>query len=288
MEKLIIDTIEGEVGLVIDYEPGKSEALTVLQSAMRLIQGLDALDHALLSSINTSLEPVSILNDVQHSSLKMLLKRVLKAVPDDALGSLEWRAWVGGILVKGKHKLLAKLDSPNEEIQSTLNELKQDYLNAPNSTVGYEPPQLEQTLSALNQIKSARAIMPNSKVTFQTELGDIDLPYVDAEFTVESITTETNYKSTGRDLFKVKSPDMLGNAQWKVKHAGRAIDVKITHESWLNEYHARSINIAPHDSLDADYTQEIMYDDNQVEVSNTITLTYIHRVVLPPENKKLF
>ncbi len=128
MEKLIIDTIEGEVGLVIDYEPGKSEALTVLQSAMRLIQGLDALDHALLSSINTSLEPVSILNDVQHSSLKMLLKRVLKAVPDDALGSLEWRAWVGGILVKGKHKLLAKLDSPNEEIQSTLNELKQDYL----------------------------------------------------------------------------------------------------------------------------------------------------------------
>lgn len=288
MEKLLIDSIEGEVGLIIDYEPGKSEALTVLQSAMRLIEGLDALDHVLLSSINTSLEPVSILNDVQHSSLKMLLKRVLKAIPDDALGSLEWRTWVGGILVKGKHNLLAKLDAPNEEVQNTLNELKQDYLNAPNSTAGYEPPQLEKILSALNQIKSARAIMPHSKVTFQTELGDIDLPYIDVEFTVESIITDTNYKSTGRALFKVKSPDMLGSSQWKVKHNGKAIDVKITHEAWLNEYHARRINIAPHDSLDADYIQEVIYDDNQVEISNTVTLNFIHRVVLPPENQKLF
>lgn len=288
MEKILIDSIEGEVALIIDYVPGKSEALPVLQSAMRLIEGLDALDHALLSSINTSLEPVSILNDVQHSSLKMLLKRALKAIPDDAIANLEWKTWVGSLLVKGKHKLLEKLDAPKEVVQATLNELSQDYLNAPNSTAGYLPPELTETLSALNQIKSARATMPTSKVIFQTELGTVDLPYVDAEYTVESITEETHYKSSGRDLFKVKSPDMLGNAQWKVKHAGKVVDVKITHEAWLDEYHARRINIAPHDSLDADFTQEVIYDDNQIEVSNTITLIYIHRVVVPPENQKLF
>lgn len=288
MEKLLVETVEGEIGLVIDYEPGKSEALIVLQSAMRLIQGLDALDHALLSSIDSSLEPVSILNDVQHSSLKMLLKRALRAIPDEALGSLEWKTWVGGLLVKGKHNLLEKIDATADDIQNTLNNLKPDYLNAPNTTAGYEPPKLEDTLSALNQIKSARATLPHSKVVIQTDLGDVNLPYIEAEYTVESITSKTSFKSTGRDLFKVKSPDMLGNAQWKVKHAGKSVDVKITHEAWLDEYHARRINISPHDSLDADFEQEITYDDYQVEVCNTITLTYIHRVVLPPENKKLF
>ena len=288
MEKLLVETVEGEIGLVIDYEPGKSEALIVLQSAMRLIQGLDALDHALLSSIDSSLEPVSILNDVQHSSLKMLLKRALRAIPDDALGSLEWKTWVGGLLVKGKHNLLEKIDATADDIQNTLNNLKPDYLNAPNTTAGYEPPKLEDTLSALNQIKSARATLPHSKVVIQTDLGDVNLPYIEAEYTVESITSKTSFKSTGRDLFKVKSPDMLGNAQWKVKHAGKSVDVKITHEAWLDEYHARRINISPHDSLDADFEQEVTYDDYQVVVSNTITLTYIHRVVLPPENKKLF
>lgn len=288
MDKVLFESVEGEVALIIDYEAGKSEALIVLQSAMRLIQGLDALDHALLSSIDTSLEPVSILNDVQHSSLKMLLKRALRAIPDDAIGNLEWKIWVGGLLVKGKHKLLEKLDAPESEIQNTLNSLKQDYLEAPNSTAGYEPPKLENTLIALNQIKAARATLPTSDVVFQTELGDINLPYIEAEYTVESITTESSYKSTGRNLFKVKSSDMLGNAQWKVKFGRKYIDVKITHEAFLNEYHARRINIVPHDSLDADYEQEITYDENQVEVTNSITLTYIHRVVLPPENNKLF
>lgn len=67
------EPVEGEIGLVIDYTPGQSRALDVLSGAMALISSLDALDSALLSSISTELEPVSILNDVQHSSMKMLL-----------------------------------------------------------------------------------------------------------------------------------------------------------------------------------------------------------------------
>lgn len=61
-----IESVEGEIALVISYQPGKSEALSVLAGAMRLIESLDALDHCLLSSIDSTLEPVSILNDVQQ------------------------------------------------------------------------------------------------------------------------------------------------------------------------------------------------------------------------------
>ena len=89
MERLLEEQIvEGEIGLVIDYTPGKTLAVQVLQAAMGMIQALDRLDAALLSSVDTSLEPVSVLNDIQHSSLKMLLRRALRNTRDELLGNL--------------------------------------------------------------------------------------------------------------------------------------------------------------------------------------------------------
>jgi len=84
-----IQQVEGEVGLVISYTQGFSRARDVLGVALEIVSALDALDHVLLSSIDTSLEPVSILNDIQHSSLKLLLKRCLKNIPDKHIFNLE-------------------------------------------------------------------------------------------------------------------------------------------------------------------------------------------------------
>jgi len=61
--------VEGEIGLVIGYEAGATDARLLLQAALDMVQALDGLDRKLLSSVNTALVPVSILNDVQHSSL---------------------------------------------------------------------------------------------------------------------------------------------------------------------------------------------------------------------------
>lgn len=52
--QLQIESVEGEIALVIAYQPGKSEALGVLAGVMRLIESLDALDHCLLSSIDST------------------------------------------------------------------------------------------------------------------------------------------------------------------------------------------------------------------------------------------
>lgn len=45
--QLGIESVEGEIALVIEYQPGKSEALSVLSGAMRLIESLDSLDRTL-------------------------------------------------------------------------------------------------------------------------------------------------------------------------------------------------------------------------------------------------
>lgn len=182
MERTLeIQSVEGEIALVIDYAPGRSEALAVLAGAMRLIESLDAMDHCLLSSIDTALEPVSILNDVQHSSLKILLARALRHLPDDPISRLDWKAWLGGLLVKGKHLLLCRLEAGDDEVRQALAELDADYRAAPGVTVGYNPPSLTDARAAMKQVVVARASLPHGRVTVQTELGDIDLPRLDPE-----------------------------------------------------------------------------------------------------------
>ncbi len=281
-----LEEIEGEIGLVIDYEPGSVEVKYLFQGALRIIESLETIDRALLSSINTSLEPVSILNDVQHSSLKILLARALKKIPDHAIEDLDWKKWVGILLVTGKHKLISCLDD-SDAVEQVLVELKPLYDQLPNSTAGHIPPDLKTVKKALNDFKQARASVGNTPVKVQTEFGDISIPILDAEYTVELIEPNKAYQNVGRKYFKVKTPDFLGKSMWEVLMDGKAESVKISHDDWLSSFHKRAFDIKPHDSLDADYVQDIIYSEDGEVMSKTTVLTYIHDVVPPAKNSEL-
>lgn len=98
------------------------------------------------------------------------------------------------------------------------------------------------------------------------------------------IEESRSYKTTGRALFKVKTPDLIGKSRWDVIFDGKTESVKITHYDWVESYHKRAFSILPHDSLDADFVQEITYSDDGQVLTKTIELTYIHKVVAPSKN----
>jgi hypothetical protein len=153
------------------------------------------MDKALLSSVDTALEPVSVLNDVQRSSLKPLLARALKSLPDDAIKSLEWKKWAGALLVKGKYRLLQLIGADTPEIARELESLSADYSQAPGVLVAYRLPRLPDILEAMEDVQSARAAI-SCPVTVQTELGNVELealpapPQADAGSVESSITTK--------------------------------------------------------------------------------------------------
>ncbi len=281
--QLSTETVEGEIALVIDYRPGVSHALDVLQGAMGLIEALERLDNTLLSSIDTSLEPVSILNDVQHSSLKILLARALRKVPDDAINSLDWKKWVGGLLVKGKYILLQRVDADAPEINRAVVELTADYKSAP-TLIGYDTPKIADIQDALDGISKARARFPRQAVQIQTEWGDVNLPDtlpapLDVPLDPNTCTVVVN---KGREFFKVKSTDMLGQAQWTVMRNGRGVRVDILHKSWLDRYQQRATPILPGDSLECIFEETITYDANQTEIERKISVIEVMRVITPP------
>jgi hypothetical protein len=282
------EIVEGELSLVIDYTPGKTVAVDVLQTAMRLIQSLDALDNVLLSSVNTSLEPVSILNDVQHSSLKMLLARALRGVPDEHLTSLEWKRWVGGILVKGKHLLLQRLDADGPEVLEALQQLEPDYRAAPVGLIGYTVPAVSDVQQALDDVSKARSLLPGQTITVQSELGDVILHEAEdtprGDEVVGPVTVVTN---RGIEFFKIKSVDMLGASQWAIIRNNRVVKVDMLHLSWLQAYHERKYTLLPGDSLECKFEEAISYDASHTELERRLSVVEVLRVISPPVQQRL-
>lgn len=279
-KQLITESVEGEIGLVIDYQQGHARALDVLSGAMQLIQALDALDRALLSSIDSELEPVSILNDVQHSSLKLLLARAIKHIPDDAIKTLDWKVWLGELLVKGKYRLLQNLDADGPEIQATLVSLEPDYKSAP-ILIGYDAPKVSDVHAALKQVSKARNLLVDERVKVQTELGDIDLGSPVAQPAEPTSEAVRHITTRGREFFKVRYPDMIANAQWSIMRGGRTVRVDIQHQGWLDAYHRREFPILPGDTLDCSFEESIGYDQNLNEVERKLSIIEVHNVVSP-------
>ena len=280
-------TVEGEIGLVIDYEPGRSHAVDVLQGAMDMIHALDRLDAALLSSVDTSLEPVSVLNDIQHSSLKMLLARALRHMPDELAGNLDWKKWVGGLLVRGKYKLLAKIEADAPEIKSTLAELDAEYDAAPARLLGYKPPQVSDVIDALDSVAKARAQLPGQTVTVQTELGDIAIPETAPASAPEIPPATQTITNGGTEFFKVKFPDLLGSAQWTVLRNNRNVKIDMLHQAWLDAYHRREHALLPGDSIKCHFEEKVAYDAAGNEIERRLAIIEVLEIISPPVQNPL-
>ena len=234
MDRMLpLESVEGEIALVIDYRPGQSEALGVLAGAMRFIESLDKLDHCLLSSIDTSLQPVSILNDVQHSSLKILLARALRKVPDDAVGSLDWKKWLGALLVKGKYQLLARLESGDEGIQQALSSLEADYRAAPGVVVGYTPPSVADARGALREVAIARASIPDGKVVVQTEMGDVQIPRLAVSELPEPAEEPLSSNLLKDQVLIIESAVFKDGNQWRFSDGSASFLAAIADEEFL-------------------------------------------------------
>lgn len=280
--QLPIESVEGEIALVIQYQPGKSEALGVLAGAMRLIESLDRLDHCLLSSIDSDLEPVSILNDVQHSSLKILLARALRKAPDELISNLDWKKWVGGLLIKGKYKLLDHLEADAPKIREILIELEPEYQKSPVGLIGYTPPSVSDIQDALSGIAKARNSLPLHQVTIQTEYGDIYLAESGADEAPIVATPQATLTNSGVEFFKVKSTDMLGQSQWTVIRNNKITKIDLLHKNWLESYQKREITVLPGDSLECRFEESITYDSAHNELDRKLSIIEVIRVIPPP------
>ncbi len=280
--KLETEVIEGEIAIVIKYNAGESSAIDVLQGAMNIINALDGLDKVLLKGVDSNLEPVSILNDVQHSSLKLLLARALKKIPDEHINNLDWKKFVGSLLVNGKHRLISKLEANEQEISTILDNIGKDYVNIPGSGLNYDKPDVKEINKAIKQFKNACSGMENQEITIQSELGDIVLKDVEPVNIEAGKDVDTQIiTNIGQEIFKIKAIDMIGKSKWKLLRNKETINVAINDSEWLNEFLNRKYALLPGDSIKCEYKEEIYYDKSHNETNRQLTITKILEIIHP-------
>jgi hypothetical protein len=77
---------------------------------MNFIRGCEKLDAELAHAIDSNIETVLVLEDIEAGSIRVWLRNALRAAEDDALKKRDWKPLVGKYLVRAKYVDLRWLD----------------------------------------------------------------------------------------------------------------------------------------------------------------------------------
>ncbi len=94
----------------INYGKGSDSPSRVFQTMYELIEECQNLDRALVGSIDSKIEPLLLLEDIEAGSIKSYLSQFIKSTDDDALKDMSIKKLVGAYLVKGKYRIINFLD----------------------------------------------------------------------------------------------------------------------------------------------------------------------------------
>ena len=86
---------KADFGFEIDFQRGVGPASRVFTATHDFIKACEALDDELVRSIDSSIETILVLEDIEAGSIKTWLRNSLSAADDDALKTLDWKPLVG-------------------------------------------------------------------------------------------------------------------------------------------------------------------------------------------------
>jgi hypothetical protein len=275
-------------GIEIDFKKGSENPSRVFRALTELIEAFQQIDKALVSSIDSSIEPVGIIEDVEEGSIRTWLAYALRSVDDAALKDGEWKKVVGSYLVRGKYIILNFLDGKTsitsraelEMLENDLLKLAQetDVLNMP-SYARVNPRQLLPGIQSIT--KAMSNLTPQDKVSYKSDKPDL---VVNAEFTmipenIEELLTKQSLQETHDAILKVKKPDYLGLSQWEFRHGTHPILAKIADEVWLVEFQNRKHDVRPGDSLRVSLQTIVSYGYDFEVVAETHTILKVFEVL---------
>lgn len=282
---------QADFALVINFRKDSPDPARIFRAAEAMIAALEKLDRDLVSSIDTRIEPILTLEDIEAGSLKIWLRYALgtlEEVDDDALKKLDWKPQVGKYLVKAKYLMIDFLNrtaqitdrSDFEKISKELVDLatETDVLHLP-SYQPLPPATIAQHLVSLAQSKAA--LVDGDGVTFEGAGNYVtfNMDLVLAPGSFEELLTRETISSRVEMILAVRKPDYLGHAQWEFRHNKKPIPARIEDDEWLRRFQAREEQVRPGDAIRAIVRMEIQYGFDSEVVSEHYAIEKITRII---------
>jgi len=285
--------IDADFCIEIDYKKNSENPSRVFKAMSSIIESIQQIDIDLIGTIDNTIQPVLLLEDIESCCIRAWLKNVLtKVVDDDALKSLDWKKQVGKYLVKAKYLLIDFLDNKTQitDKQELLN-LQNNILQLAESTdvknfPDYTPLSQSKLIHCLDLInKSTSNLESEDKVKFIHDENStpFNLEFNFSPEVIAELLTKETITSTQTMILKVKKPDYLGTSKWEFKH-DRNIFCKILHEDWLKDFQSRRIDIRPGDSIRAEVKVIVNYGFDNDIVSTEHEIIKVEKVIECDDN----
>lgn len=284
---------EADFAFEIDFQRGVGPASRVFAATHEFIRTCEMLDAELVQAIDSNLETVLVLEDIQEGSIKTWLRNVLTATDDDALKTLDWKPQVGKYLVKAKYAVLKWTDDEKpKNLPALREEIRQiaadtDVRHMPD----YAPPSPNALIEAAKGYQSIKdMLVAGDRASFISQSADLPAWEFNLSFRmpIESIQDMAVARSMTTPsvpmILPVKKPDYLGDSMWQLRHGKRNIDAKIEDETWLRKFQNREVDVRPGDALQCVVEIEYQYGhDNELlqerytvkEVSDVLVNRYV-------------
>lgn len=245
-----------DFGFEIDFQRGVGPASRVFTATHDFIKACEALDKELVRSIDSSIETILVLEDIQTGSIKTWLRNVVTSADDEALKRLDWKPLVGEYLVRAKYAVIRWID--DEETPRRLPDLRREIQKIAEETdvrhlPDYTAPSPSALVQAIEDFQGVKEnLLPGDHAKMLTPDGAIEfnlsvvLPIEDIQ---QLAVARTITNPPAEMILPVKKPDYLGDSKWDLRHGKRNISAKIEDESWLRRFQSRQVDVRPGDAL---------------------------------------
>ena len=287
MGELPMPPADADFSLKIDFKKGEGNPRRVFDAASAIIDAFEVLDKALIDSIDTEIEPIMVLEDLDAGSLRVFLRNVLKRIDDGALKTLEWKPIVGKYLVRSKYLVLEFLDESRPEHRPTLGSLKDGLQRLAQETdvrqlPDYPPIHEGRLVAALDKVQNAKGELDrDDKLTIESEgrIYEVNLAsqWEPSESIVPSDTKSTT--SHGELILTIRKPDFIKDTMWQFTLGKNTISAPIHDAAWLGQFHSRVIHIAPGDALRCVVTFTYIYDDKGALIDQKIDIDHVLEII---------
>lgn len=286
---------EGDIEIKIDYSDVDGSPARVFDIAAGIIRAFEGVDRALLDSIDSSITTEFVLEDVEKSSLRVVLKNVLRSLDDDALRSLNWKKQVGTYLVKGKYAALEWLDrKPGAERIEDLTErirrlaVETDVRHLPDYAP-ISPTRLAQPLDEFQRIKRRFRAGEGLTVTLGKDEYTVDIAsdWIPSEH-IEEARGAQDLSNDIDMVLTIRKPDLLGKTMWQFKHGKANLSASIADETWFHEFHAGKHPVVPGDALRVRARWESQYDEKGELIEQKVSIIRVYGKVNTPSTPNMF
>ena len=283
-----------ELNLLFD---GNKQAVDVFNELGNIFQSIHEFDKWILSHIDSGASVYYTIEGIEFGSIRTRLAQFLRAIPDDAIKTLDWKALVGNLLLKTKYLILKALEQ-NKTIDSKA------ILETLTTEINSELSKLEENSSQiiipqiniyilLNNIETISRVvnsLPNKEsIEYRSKFGDVKLSrgiYINKSKIIHELgaTTVTNDTT---EILKIKKIDLLSDeAKWDFKIGSRVVHARIQDITWLNNYHKREIIIKPEDSLKVTLKTTYTFTNNNEHTQLTYDIVKVLQVITPDIERK--